>query len=281
MQTHLSFEFFPPRDGSGQARLVANVAQKLSTLNPAYFSVTYGAGGSTRDGTRQTVGSLLNAGHQAVPHLSIGNDDHENLIALLDEYKASGVKHIVTLRGDQPSGFGANKFAHNAEALVSIIREHSGNHFHLVVAAYPEVHPDAVSASSDLEYFRRKVAAGANSAITQYFYNPEAYAVFIDRCLKNGIDIPIYPGIMPITNAESLFRFSEKAGADIPRWLKHAMADQQSEEDLVKFGVDVVSALCERLVSLGAPGLHFYTLNRWGATMRVCERLGLVGKNTV
>ncbi|MEM9621099.1 MAG: methylenetetrahydrofolate reductase [Pseudomonadota bacterium] len=269
----ISCEFFPPRDEPGREKLVSNVAAKLGELGPEFFSVTYGAGGSTRDGTLQTVKSLLQTGHQAVPHLSIGNDDQAELLELLDEYRASGVRHIVALRGDQPSGMGANRFTHNAEALVRLVREHSGDHFHLIVAAYPEVHPDAKSAQQDLEFFQRKVDAGANSAITQYFYCPEAYAVFVERCAKAGLNIPIYPGIMPITNAESLFRFSEKAGADIPRWLQYGMADQETEQDLAKFGVDVVTRLCERLIELGAPGLHFYTLNRWGATTRICANL--------
>lgn len=269
----ISFEFFPPRDNTGRDKLVSNVAARLSELQPEFFSVTYGAGGSTRDGTRQTVKALLQAGQQAVPHLSIGNDDHQALLDLLDDYRQAGVRHIVALRGDQPSGMGSNRFAHNAEALVKIVREHCGDHFHLVVAAYPEVHPDAKSAQQDLEFFQRKVDAGANSAITQYFYCPEAYALFLERCAKAKINIPIYPGIMPITNAESLFRFSEKAGADIPRWLQYGMADQHNAQDLADFGVEVVSNLCNRLIELGAPGLHFYTLNRWGATSRICENL--------
>ncbi len=271
----ISFEFFPPRDAPGQERLITNVAAKLAPMDPEFFSVTYGAGGSTRDGTLNTVRALLSAGHAAVPHLSMGTDDEADIIALLDEYADSGVRHIVALRGDQPSGFGANRFAHNAEALVKLVRRHSGDHFHLVVAAYPEVHPDATSAAADFEFFQRKIAAGASSAITQYFYNAEAYAYFLDRCAQTGVDVPIYAGIMPITNAESLFRFSEKAGADLPRWLRYAMADSSNDDDLSKFGVDVVTRLCERLFELGAPGLHFYTLNRWGATRRICANLGL------
>ena len=276
MKPRISFEFFPPRDELGQQKLVNKVAAKLAQQAPEFFSVTYGAGGSTRDGTRQTVTTLLEAGHQAVPHLSSGNDELENLLGLLDEYKRTGVKHIVTLRGDQPSGFGSNRFAYNAESLVKIIRDNYGDYFHLIVAAYPEVHPDATSAAQDLEFFRRKIMAGANSALTQYFYAPEAYAHFVDNCAASGINVPIIPGVMPITNAESLFRFSEKAGAEIPRWLRYALADHVSETDLVSYGVDVVTQLCERLLSLGAPGLHFYTLNRWGATTRICDNLSLV-----
>ncbi len=269
----ITFEFFPPRDNPGRKKLVDNVAAKLAQLGPEYFSVTYGAGGSTRDGTRQTVLSLMEAGYQAVPHLSIGNDDTAELLDLLDEYRDAGVTHLVALRGDQPSGMGRNRFAHNAEALVKLVRQHSGDHFHLTVAAYPEIHPDATSARQDLDFFKRKVDAGANSAITQYFYCPEAYALYLDRCASAGINIPIYAGIMPITNAESLFRFSEKAGADVPRWLRYAIAEHDNDSDLTQFGVDVVTRLCERLLTLGAPGLHFYTLNRWGASTRIVQNL--------
>jgi methylenetetrahydrofolate reductase (NADPH) len=271
----ISCEFFPPRDAEGRKRLVGNVANKLRGLGPEFFSVTYGAGGSTRDGTRQTVSELIQAGLQAVPHLSMGTDDRSAVTALLDEYVESGVQRIVTLRGDQPSGVGAKRFSNNAEALVRLIREHSGEHFHLVVAAYPEIHPDAESATQDLDFFQRKVEAGANSAITQYFYNADAYADFMERCGKRGIDIPVVPGVMPITNTESLIRFSAKCGAEIPRWLQNNLNDCKDDTAVVDFGVEVVSRMCERLFQLGAPGLHFYTLNRWGATKRICENLGI------
>ena len=270
----LSFEFFPPRDLDGQSRLVTNVAQKLATQGPSFFSVTYGAGGSTRDGTKNTVEQLLQSGFDAAPHLSIGADDKQDTVKLLNDYQGMGVKRIVALRGDQPSGMGSNRFENNAEALVHLIREQTDDQFHLTVAAYPEVHPDANTAEEDFSFFQQKVAAGANSAITQYFYAPEAYARFLDNCAKHNIDIPIIPGIMPITNAESLFRFSQKAGADIPRWLKYALADKTSDEEVTQFGVDVVTQLCERLLELGAPGLHFYTLNRWGASTKICTNLG-------
>lgn len=272
---NISFEFFPPRESSGQAKLVQNVASKLASRNPDFFSVTYGAGGSTRDGTRATVAALFDAGFQAAPHLSMGNDSLDALHQQLDDYKDLGVRNIVALRGDQPSGVGANRFANNAENLVRAIRQRHADHFKLVVAAYPEVHPDGASAASDFDYFRRKVDAGANAAITQYFYAPEAYYRFLDLCAKHNVDIPVIPGIMPITNAESLFRFSEKAGADIPRWLRYALADIGDETELITFGVEVVTDLCERLLSMGAPGLHFYTLNRWGATSRICDNLSL------
>ena len=272
----LSFEFFPPRDVPGQKRLIENVAGKLGALEPSFFSVTYGAGGTTRDGTRQTVYRLIDAGFNAVPHLSMGADDKTHIQTILDDYCSRGVKRIVVLRGDQPSGFGANRFTHNAEALVNLIRTHCGDQFHLEVAAYPEIHPDASSAEQDLEFFKRKIDAGADSAITQYFYNADAYENFLERCAKAGITAPIVPGIMPITNLASLMRFSQKCGADIPRWLNNVLTDTADDQQAtIDFGVDFVSRLCGRLLQLGAPGLHFYTLNRWGATTRICQNLAL------
>ncbi len=274
MSTPISFEFFPPRDDDARARLIANVASKLGALAPEYFSVTYGAGGSTRDGTRQTVCDLIAAGYQAAPHLSMGTDDAGAIFAQLHDYANQGVDRIVTLRGDQPSGHGASRFANNAESLVKLIREHTDQQFHLAVAAYPETHPDSPSAAADLEYFKRKVEAGADSAITQYFYNADAYEDFLERTAKAGINIPIVPGIMPITNLENLVRFSEKCGADIPRWLRYVLADLKEDEPaLIDFGVEFVTGLCERLIKLGAPALHFYTMNRWGATTRICQNL--------
>ena len=276
MNNHLSFEFFPPRDPEGRSRLVDNVAARLQQLQPELYSVTYGAGGSTREGTRQTVADLSAAGHTAVPHLSLGTDDQASIRNLLDAYKDMGVQHIVALRGDQPSGLGASRFTHNAEALIRVIKAHSGDHFSLFVAAYPETHPDARNAASDLDFFARKVDAGATAAITQYFYNADAYEDFMERCAKRGIGIPVIPGIMPITNWAAIERFSAKAGAELPRWLTYRMHEIQADEQAVReLGIEVVSRLCERLTSLGAPGFHFYTLNRWGATMRICENLKL------
>ncbi len=270
----ISFEFFPPRDAEGRKRLINNVAGKLSALNPHFFSVTYGAGGSTRDGTRQTVEGLHAAGFDAAPHLSMGNDDTVEIEHTLDRYAASGVKRIVALRGDQPSGMGTKPFSNNAEALVQLIRNHSGNQFHLEVAAYPETHPDAASAGADLVYFKRKVDAGADSAITQYFYNVDAFEDFLNRCVQANINIPIVPGLMPITNLASLVRFSDKCGADIPRWLRHVLLDlEDDEQGTLEFGIEVLSKICERLINLNVPGLHFYTLNRWGATTRICNNL--------
>lgn len=270
-----SIEFFPPRDEAGRTRLVSNVAPKLAALGPEFFSVTYGAGGSTRDGTRQTVRALMEAGYKGVPHLSMGTDDKDAVHHLLDQYQADGVEGLVALRGDQPSGLGALKF-NNAEALIGVIRAHSGDHFKLTVAAYPEIHPDARSASKDMDFFKAKVDAGASSAITQYFYNPDAYADFLDRCQQRGITIPIVPGIMPITNFDALVRFSDQCGAEIPRWLKYRLEELRDDDDGTQaFGVEFVTRLCERLIELGAPGFHFYSLNRWGATTRILKGLGL------
>lgn len=271
----LSFEFFPPRSEGGQDSL-RRVAEKLAGLGPEFFSCTYGAGGSTRDGTRETVRQLLDMGLNAAPHLSIGSDDQERIFGLLDDYRAMGVGRIVALRGDLPSGTGRHRFTRNAEALVRWIREHSGQHFHVEVAAYPETHPDGRSPKEDLEYFRRKVAAGADSAITQYFYNPYAYYDFCDRCAAAGIGVPIVPGVMPVTNFEGILRFSEKCGADVPRWMRMRLESLQSDDKALRdFGVETVTRLCEDLIAAGAPGLHFYTLNRWGASLAICRNLGL------
>ena len=226
----VSFEFFPPRDEEGRSRLINNVAAKLSQLQPEYFSVTYGAGGTTKDGTQQTVSELIAAGFHAAPHLSMGADDSDDIRQMLDGYAAAGVKRIVALRGDQPSGFGASRFAHNAEALVRLIRDHSGDQFNIEVAAYPEVHPDAEGAQFDLDFFKRKVDAGADGAITQYFYNADAYENFLERTAAAGITVPIVPGVMPITNLAAVLRFSEKCGAEVPRWLRQVLVDKQDDD---------------------------------------------------
>ena len=270
----LSFEFFPPRTEGGKASL-GRVAEKLNQLQPAFFSCTYGAGGSTREGTFETVKQLLDMGIDAAPHLSIGTDDEQETFALLDLYRDMGVRRIVALRGDLPSGTGRMRIVNNAESLVKRIRAHSGDHFQLEVAAYPETHPDARSPAEDLRFFSEKVKAGANGAITQYFFNPYAYFDFMDRCSQAGIDVPVIPGILPITNYEGLIRISEKCGADVPRWLRKRLEElQEDEAGLKSFGVDVITRLCEDLLTAGAPGLHFYTLNRWGASLAVCKNLG-------
>jgi len=273
----LSFEFFPPRSESGMESLM-RVSDRLAEVQPAFCSCTYGAGGSTREGTLDTVRMLLARELDAAPHLSIGADDQARIFALLDQYRDLGVRRIVALRGDVPSGSGRTRFIHNAENLVTWIREHSGDHFHLEVAAYPEVHPDATSPDQDLDFFKRKIDAGANGAITQYFFQPYAYQDFLERCARAGIDVPIVPGIMPITNRDGLLRFSDKCGADVPRWIDQRLAAFGDDEAGLKaFGVEVLSRLCEDLLACGAPGLHFYTLNRWGASLAICRNLGLSG----
>jgi len=271
----LSCEFFAPKSAQSMQNLERVVA-RLDTLQPSFYSCTYGAGGSTRDGTRETIKRLTELGYSAAPHISIGGDDKRAIFTLLDEYRALGIRRIVALRGDLPSGIATSRNSHNAEILVRWIREHSGDHFTIEIAAYPEIHPDARSPEDDLEFFARKAAAGANSAITQYFYNPHAFYDFVERCAKAGIDIPLTPGIMPITNYEGIVRFSKNCGADVPRWLqKRLEALQHDNRGLRAFGVEVITRLCEDLLTFGVPGFHFFTLNRWGATMSICKNLGL------
>ncbi|MEM7220000.1 MAG: methylenetetrahydrofolate reductase [NAD(P)H] [Pseudomonadota bacterium] len=270
----LSFEFFPPRDDKAQAGLTRTFSA-LQSLQPDYCSVTYGAGGSTRDGTMQTVCDLQERGVPTAAHLSMGVDDEAHIGDMLSAYRASGISRIVALRGDATSGAGPQRTRY-AEELVRFIRAHSGDHFHVSVAAYPETHPDASSPDADLAYFRRKVEAGADAAITQYFYNPAAYYDFVERVRSAGVTIPIIPGIMPITNHASLVRFSERAGADIPRWIGKRLEQLADDKAGLKaFGLQVVTELCEELLRNGAPGLHFYTLNRAQATKAIVANLGL------
>jgi methylenetetrahydrofolate reductase (NADPH) len=268
----LSFEFFPPRTDKGQTALLETAAV-LSRNRPVFYSVTYGAGGSTRDRTFQAVAGLAAAGHEVAPHLSMGTDERSAVKGLVDRYVDLGVDRMVALRGDIPSGFGSPRHVSYAINLVKLLREHAGARFEIEVAAYPEVHPDAPSPDQDIEHFRRKVAAGANGAITQYFYNPDAYFDFVERA---RVDVPIVPGIMPITSYANLVRFSDGCGAEIPRWIRSRLAAYQNDEDSLKaFGADVVTALCRRLVDGGAPGLHFYTLNQSAPTQAVLDRLSL------
>ncbi len=275
--TRLSFEFFPPREGDGVSKLMQNVVPRLQSAKPLFYSVTYGAGGSTREGTFETVAALIAAGHQAAPHLSMGADADDTIVKLLERYREIGVRRIVALRGDVPSGLGRSLRAANAQALVTLIRKHFANHFEIEVAAYPEVHPDATSPVVDLDYFAAKVDAGATSAITQYFYSPYAYYDFRERCAARGISIPLYVGIMPITSVESIVRFSAKAGADIPRWMLKKLESIADDEAAVRdFGCDVCIRLCEELLKTDAPGFHLYTLNRWGASRRIVDALAIL-----
>lgn len=275
-QPRLSFEFFPARTEEGKQKLL-KVRDDLNAFEPDFFSVTYGAGGSTRDNTKDLVIQSVQAGVATAPHLSFGGDDEATILQLLNDYKNAGVNRIVALRGDVPSGIGGGFQLVYANELVAFIRKHFGNHFHLEVAAYPEVHPQAKSFSNDIRYLKGKFDAGANSAITQYFFNPDSYFYFIEECQKIGIDQPIYPGIMPIINYKNLVRFSESCGADIPRWLRKALENYGDDEASLKaFGVELITDLCDTLLENGAPGLHFYTMNQTEPTAQIVQNLGLV-----
>ena len=270
-----SCEFSAPKSEEASAKLLS-AHDRLAALGPAYFSVTYGAGGSTKDGTKQAVIDIRAKGSDVAPHLSFGGDSADKIEALLSEYKNANVTRVVALRGDMPSGMGGSVRLTYANELVDFIREKTGDHFHIEVAAYPEVHPDSRSVESDLNFFKAKVDAGANSAITQYFYNPAAYFNFIDACEKKGVSIPIIPGIMPISNFQTLVRFSDMCGADIPRWIRKNLEYYQDDKESLKaFGHEVVLQLCQDLLTGGAPGLHFYTLNQSKPTIRLWRELGL------
>jgi methylenetetrahydrofolate reductase (NADPH) len=270
----VSFEFFPPKTDEGGRKLAA-VRERLNVARPEFYSVTYGAGGSTRDRTLDLVMEIQSEGRQVAPHLSMGSDDPDAVRELVDRYREAGVRRIVALRGDVPSGMGGRGSVHYAAELVQLLREHAGDHFTIEVAAYPEVHPDAASPETDMEHFAAKVAAGADEAITQYFYNADAYFDFTERASAAGVGVPIIPGIMPITNFDGLKRFSDACGAEIPRWIRLRL--ERYREDaaaLQAFGLDVVTSLCERLVTGGAPGLHFYTMNQSKPSLELLRRLG-------
>lgn len=274
-QHRISFEFFPPKTPQGIEKL-ASTRKTLGKLNPEFFSVTYGAGGSTRDNTRSIVIEGIKNGFQTAPHLSFGGDDKQSIQDLIEEYKKAGVNRIVALRGDLPSGFGDGSRLVHANELISFIREISGDYFHLEVAAYPEVHPEAKSYENDVSYLKQKFDAGANSAITQYFFNFDAYQHFVDQCQRQGIDQPIYPGIMPITNFDNLKRFSNNCGAEIPRWLDYKIESLRDDPEGSKaFCTDFVTQLCEKLLDAGAPGIHFYTMNQVEPIQSICQNLGL------
>ncbi|NOY71730.1 MAG: methylenetetrahydrofolate reductase [NAD(P)H] [Gammaproteobacteria bacterium] len=270
-----SLEFFPPKTTAGAEKLRATT-KSLSTLNPSFFSVTFGAGGSTQDGTLETVVELQKSGQQAAPHLSCIGSTKENIRQILQTYQQEGIKRIVALRGDMPSGMQEIGEFRYANELVAFIRSETGDHFHIEVAAYPETHPQASSAQIDLTHFKQKVTAGANSAITQYFYNIDSYLYFVEECKKSNISIPIIPGIMPITNYIQLARFSDTCGAEIPRWIRQRLIGYGDDtESLRAFGLDVVTRLCQNLLEQGAPGLHFYTMNRTQPTTEIWNHLGL------
>jgi len=270
-----SFELFPPKTPEGMDRL-RNTWKQLAQLKPRFFSCTYGAGGSTRDRTLETVLEILSAGHPAAPHISCVGATRADIAATLDLYRSKGIDHIVALRGDLPSGAASAGELRHANELVAFIREKTGDHFHIEVACYPEFHPQAKSPRDDLMNFKRKLDAGANSAITQYFFNADSYYRFIDDCEAAGIAAPIVPGIMPIGNFSQLARFSDNCGADIPRWLRLKMQGFGDDTASIRsFGLDVVTELCDRLLEAGAPGLHFYTMNQAGPTSTIWQRLGI------
>lgn len=275
LEQHFSCEFFPPKTEQGMEKLFATAETLKKEINPKFFSVTFGAGGSTRETTFNAVTKIIEAtGCDVAPHLSCIGSSKQQLKEILDDYQQQGIKRIVTLRGDMPSGTVSQSDFNYANELVSFIRENYNDQFHLEVAAYPETHPQAENANKDLQNFKNKVNAGANSAITQYFYNVDSYYYFIDSCEKMGLDLPIVPGIMPITNYSNLARFSDMCGADIPQWLRRKLEAYADDTESIKdFGAEFVSAMCERLLDMGAPGLHFYSLNQSEATLRIWNNI--------
>ncbi|MGY6586956.1 MAG: methylenetetrahydrofolate reductase [NAD(P)H] [Wenzhouxiangella sp.] len=276
--TSLSFEFFPPGNEAQAARF-ESARSRLLALNPEYVSVTFGAGGSTRSRTRQTVLDCQAVSPVPVaPHLSCMAESIDDIESLLQEYREEGIDRLVVLRGDRPSGGSAGVFRYAAE-LVAFIRQQHGDHFHIEVAAYPEHHPESSSPRKDLEHFAAKVRAGANGAITQYFFSADSYFRFVDEAVKLGVSVPITPGIMPITSYPGLARFSAMCGAEIPQWIAKRLAawDQADDQASLKaFGEEVVTTLCQRLLAGGAPGIHLYTLNRASASLAICRNLGLL-----
>ena len=275
MKPEISIEFFPPQTPEGIEKL-RGVRAQLATLKPKFFSVTYGAGGSTRERTFAIVKEIVAEGHEAAPHLSCIGSTRASIREILDEYRSAGIRRIVALRGDLPSGTAeAGEFRY-ANELVEFIRAETGDHFSLEVAAYPEWHPQARFPRDDLANFVRKAKAGANSAITQYFYNADAYFHFVDEIRKLGIDIPVMPGIMPIVSFSKLARFTDVCGAELPRWMRRKFEGLGDDTDAIRaFGLDVVTSLCERLLAGGAPGLHFYSMNQSALTLEICKRLGI------
>ena len=276
-KSEISFEFFPPRTTDGATKLQATW-RDLGELKPRFFSVTFGAGGSTREGTKRTVMAIKEDNYEVAPHLSCIGCIQSDINTLLDDYKVKGVRRLVVLRGDMPSGMGTRNIGdfNYASELIAHIRSYSGDWFHIECACYPEVHPQSNSAHQDLLNFQRKVQSGADSAITQYFYNADGYFRFVEKCQKLRIDIPIIPGIMPISNFTQLRRFSESCGAEIPRWMVKELESLEDDQSAIReCGLDIVTRLCEQLLKGGAPGLHFYTLNHAGLSREIVGRLGL------
>ncbi len=270
----LSLEFFPPKTDEGVTKL-ADVRQQLYALKPEFCSVTYGAGGSTQDGTLQTVQAILREGQAAAPHFSCIGASKASIRDKLAQFKAEGIHRIVAVRGDLPSGYGGFGEFRYASDLVAFIREETGSHFHIEVGAYPEMHPQARSPQEDLKAFVTKVKAGANSAITQMFFNTDAYFRFVDEAFALGVDIPIVPGIMPITNSSGIIRFADNCGAEIPRWMRLRLQSFGDDTASIKaFGLEVITDLCDQLRTAGVPALHFYTMNQSAAVMEICKRLG-------
>ena len=276
----VSFEFFPPKTPEGIEKLRA-VRQQLYALQPQFCSVTYGAGGSTQDGTLQAVQAILDEGQQGASHFTCVGASRDSVREKLALFQSMGVRRLVALRGDLPSGYGSMGEFRYAADLVAFIRAETGDHFHLEVAAYPEMHPQSRSAQADLQAYAAKVKAGANSAITQFFFNADAYLRFVDEARKLGADVPVVPGIMPITNASGLLRFADSCGAEVPRWIRLRLQGLGDDVAGIRaFGLDVVTHLCEQLLAAGAPGLHFYTMNQSTAVLEICRRLGLAGVGT-
>jgi methylenetetrahydrofolate reductase (NADPH) len=274
-QPRISFEYFPPRTEEGKRKLLQEITPALNALNPAFFSVTYGAGGTTRDSTLGVVSAMREDGIDVAPHLSFGGDDGKAIGELVDTYVDRGIKRLVALRGDMPSGMGGSSQLVYASELVAFIRERTGDHFEIEVAAYPEIHPEAKSYDSDIRYLKAKLDAGANAAITQYFFNVEAYFYFLDQCAAAGINKPVYAGIMPIINFANLARFSRNCGAEIPRWICQRVEGYgDDQESIRKFGIEVVTQLCQTLLDSGAPGIHFYTMNHVEPTREIYLNLG-------
>ena len=272
---NISFEYFPPKTEAGREKLLNETTPALNALTPEFFSCTYGAGGSTRDNTLGIVSAIHQAGIPVAPHLSFGGDDEAVVGELLDRYVALGVDKLVALRGDIPSGMGGARLVYASE-LVEFVRKRTGDHFRIAVAAYPEIHPQADNYDTDVRFLKEKFDAGANVAITQYFYNVDAYFYFLDRCAAIGIDKPVFAGIMPITNYENLARFSRNCGAELPRWISQRLQGYDGDKESIrKFGIEVVSQLCQTLLDNGCPGIHFYTMNQLEPVRTIYGNLGL------